>query len=167
VAPSEDENGIVLVLRRADPSDAPTITRIYVESWNAGFGHIIGVRELTTDLVDRWRHDLRDGDVTWVVAELDAELVGFVGARASRDTVDPTIGEIDTIAVAPPAWRRGVGRALMTAALHDLGTRFRSAVLWTVANYEQGHDFYRATGWTPLGRTRADGTQIAFGHPLE
>lgn len=156
----------MLVLRPADPSDATSIARIYAESWNAGFGSLMGVRELTVELVDRWRHDLGAGTVTWIVAELDGHVVGFVGAGASRDPVDADLGEIDTIAVDPATWRLGVGRALMSAALDDLRNRFRTAVLWTVADYDQGQDFYRATGWKPLGRTRADGTQVAFGHVL-
>jgi len=46
--------------------------------------------------------------------------------------VDPAIGELDTIAVLPAAWRRGAGRALMTAvhaALDEQG--YERAVLWT------------------------------------
>jgi GNAT superfamily N-acetyltransferase len=165
-AGSDGKSGSVLVLRRASPSDALAITRIYVDSWNVGFGHLMGVRELTADLVDRWRRDLGRGDLTWIVAELDGEPVGFVGIGASRDPTDPEVGEVNTIAVDPPSWRRGVGRALMGEALTELQQRFRSAILWTVASYDQGHDFYRATGWRLLEKSRAGGTQVAFGHPL-
>jgi GNAT superfamily N-acetyltransferase len=165
-AGSDGKSGSVLVLRRGSPSDAPAITRIYVDSWNVGFGHLMGARELSGDLVDRWRHDLGRGDLTWIVAELGSETVGFVGIGASRDPIDPEMGEVDTIAVDPDSWRRGVGRALMSDALVELRRQFGSAILWTVAGHEQGHDFYRATGWKRLDQSRAGGTQVAFGHTL-
>lgn len=157
------KNMDMIGLRSAVDSDATVVARIYLDSWNDGFGHLLGVRSSTPDLVARWRNDLTDKHVDWIIAESEGKIVGFVGVRASRDPVDPDLGEIDTIAVDPPAWRRGVGRALMDEALVRLEREFTAAILWTVAGYERGLRFYQATGWTPLGRTRAGGAEVAFG----
>lgn len=140
--------------------------RVYVESWNLGFGHLLGVREATPRLVDRWRSDLTMGTVRWTVAERDAMVVGFVGVGPSRDPIDPDLGELDTIAVDPSHWRTGVGRRLMLHALGVLEDSWSRAVLWTPANYERGRRFYEATGWTELGWSRLDGTEVAFGRDL-
>ena len=53
----------------------------------------------------------------------------------------------------------------MNHALESLRVRekYSTAILWTVVDYERGHAFYRATGWKPLGKSRAEGTEVAFG----
>jgi ribosomal protein S18 acetylase RimI-like enzyme len=156
----------VAELRPAVADDAPGVARIYVDSWNRGFGHLMGVRELTEETVARWRADLSGRTTEWTLAELDGEMVGFVGTGPSRDPIDPTVGEVDTIAVAPTHWRRGVGRALMTHAVERLQVTWPRAILWTPAKYDRGHAFYRAMDWHPLGRDRAGGTEVAFGREL-
>lgn len=160
------DTGAVLSIRPARSDDADAVARIYVESWNQGFGHLVGRREHSPDRRERWRLDLADPAVDWFVA-VDVVVVGFAGVSASRDPVDPLVGELQTIAVDPRHWRRGIGRLLMTDALDRLRGRFERAVLWTVAGYEAGHSFYLATGWTPLGTARADGTEVAFGRDLD
>lgn len=153
-------------MRPASPADAQTLAQIYIDSWNEGFGHLMGFREMSAELTERWARDLASGAVEWVVAEADDAIVGFVGVGPSRDPVQPDLGEVDTIAVDPRWWRRGVGRALMDEALERLRRRFKSAIVWTVADYERGHAFYMATGWTFLQKSRAGGTEVAFGHSL-
>lgn len=153
----------MVVLRRATADDAPAVARIYIESWNAGFGHLMGPRELSPDVVGRWAVDL-DCEVTeWIVAEDAGVVVGFVGVGPSRDPLDPELGEVDTIAVDPSAWESGIGRTLMEEAVRLLRLRFAAAIVWTPADYDRGHRFYRATGWTSLGRARAAGQEVAFG----
>jgi N-acetylglutamate synthase-like GNAT family acetyltransferase len=88
-------------LRDAVADDAPGVARIYIDSWNQGFGHLMGVRELTPERVARWRDDLMSPTAEWTVAELDGQVVGFVGVGPSRDPIDPTLGELNTIAVDP------------------------------------------------------------------
>jgi N-acetylglutamate synthase-like GNAT family acetyltransferase len=153
-------------LRPAESRDAEEVARIYIRSWNEGFGHLLGVRELTRETVDRWRNDLVVGPAQFTVAEIDGSMVGLVGVGPSRDPVDPVLGELDTIAVDPPNWRMGVGRRLMEHALGALRRSWVKAILWTPAEYERGHAFYTATGWVPLGLTRNDGTEVAFGRDL-
>ena len=154
-------------VRSACESDADDIARIYIDSWNHGFGHLTRYRSMTPERVERWRRDLRDPTVTWTVAEIDGVMVGFAGVGPCRDPIDETVGELETIAVDPSAWRRGIGRLLMEDALDRLRSTYSSAVLWTVADYERGHAFYRALGWVPLGWRRADGAEVAFGRQLD
>jgi ribosomal protein S18 acetylase RimI-like enzyme len=156
----------VVVLRDAVARDAAVIARVYVKSWNQGFGHLLGLRELTPELIVRWRDDLTGARADWTVAEADGVVVGFVGVGPSRDPVDPAVGELDTIAVDPGHWRTGIGSALMRHAVGVLQRSWSRAILWTPDSYDRGRAFYRATGWTPLEGTRADGREIAFGRDL-
>ncbi len=153
----------VVTLRPAIVADAEDVASIYVASWNAGFGHLLGRRDLHRGEVDRWRADLAGVTATWTVAEWDGAIAGFIGVGPARDPVDAELGEVDTIAVSPPQWRRGIGRALMARGVEQLEQRWPRAVLWTPDAYERGHAFYTATGWHRLALTRDSGRQVAFG----
>ena len=156
----------MIQLRAATTTDADDVAAIYIESWNKGFGHLLGYREHTVERTDRWHSDLVNRENEWTVAVVDGRLSGFVGVGPSRDPVDSELGELLTIAVDPGAWRRGVGAALIDHGVAQLRATRSSAILWTPAGYERGHGFYRAMGWRELGRSRAAGTEVAFGRPL-
>lgn len=155
-------------IRDALSSDAAAVAAVYVASGNLGFAGLAPPRDLTPILVDRWRHDLGVGlPWRWWVATSADDLVGFAGIGPSRDPVAMGLGELDTIAVQPAWWRRGVGRALMAVALRHLATDgYQSAILWTFAGYPRGDGFYRSMGWAPDGGSRAEGTQIRYRHSL-
>ena len=154
-------------LRPAQDGDAEIVAAIYIASWNQGFGHLLGMRHHTAERIDRWRADLAGPTTEWTAAEVEGSVVGFIGIGPSRDPVDPTLGELDTIAVDPSCWRQGVGRALMVRGLEQLGARWDRAILWTPANYPRGHRFYEAMGWQQLDKTRHSGTEVAFGRHLQ
>jgi ribosomal protein S18 acetylase RimI-like enzyme len=164
---------MAMVVREAWETDAAQVARIYVESWNAGFGHLMGTIGLDDARIRRWQNDLTGGRTRWWVAETTdvadgaERVVGLVGAGPSRDPVDPHLGELDTIAVDPTCWRGGVGAALMRTALGSLAeSGYREAVLWTVTGYDRGQAFYEATGWRRDGGTRDGGRQLSFRHSL-
>jgi N-acetylglutamate synthase-like GNAT family acetyltransferase len=157
-----------LTVRRALRADAEAVARIYVDSWSAGFGDLMGNRELDSELTGRWRVALGSPPPhRWWVAERNRAIVGFAGIGPCRDPVDPHLGELDTIAVDPPCWRTGVGATLMSIAIRALSADgYREAILWTVAGYARGAAFYEATGWTPNGARRDNGRQVSYTHPL-
>ena len=156
----------MIELRSPSAGDVEQVAAIYIDSWNEGFGHLLGLRDHSQERIDRWRDDLASAETTWTIAEHDGHVAGFVGIGPSRDPIDPALGELETIAVAPRCWRQGVGTALMMRGLELLKARWSSAILWTPANYERGHSFYKATGWQELGKVRASGTEVAFGRHL-
>ena len=57
--------------------------------------------------------------------------------------------EIYAIYVHPDAWSTGAGRALMTAALDDLGAG--PVVLWVLTVNRRAQRFYRLAGFRPDG----------------
>jgi N-acetylglutamate synthase-like GNAT family acetyltransferase len=116
-------------------------------------------RRVTAELVGRWRQDLiKPVPQRWWVAELKGSIVGFVGIGPSRDPLDPTLGELDTIAVDPSYWRTGIGRILMSVALQHLtADDYHEAVLWTLAGYKRGQNFYEAMGRSLDGGARGLG----------
>ncbi len=162
--------GLPPTIRSATADDAEVITRIYIESWNVGFGEILSRadRTVTPELTERWRHDLAQPiPHRWWVAEHKRSIVGFVGIGPSRDPVDAQLGELDTIAVDPPYWRTGIGKALNSVAMQYLVLDgYREAIVWTVEAYERGIAFYQAMGWNRDGGTRDAGLQVRFRRDL-
>ena len=162
-----DTRHVDVSLRRAAPADAPEVADLYVASWNEGFAGLMPPRVVDAAQVSRWEHDLDEPSQAWWLARAGPTLLGFVGTGPSRDPIDPGMGELDTIAVAPSAWRHGVGRRLMVAALDDLRrARYRECILWTLAGYDRGRSFYEATGWHATDEVRDAGSQIAFRRSL-
>jgi N-acetylglutamate synthase-like GNAT family acetyltransferase len=155
-------------IRSAGPGDVDAIVRIYVDSWNAGFGPRMPAIEADAARIGRWRKELAESSATrWWLAERGDVVVGFVGIGPSRDSIDPDLGELDTIAVDPVAWRTGVGKALMSVALEGLRSEgYHSAALWTLSDYSQAESFYLATGWRLNGATRRDGQEIRYDYEL-
>lgn len=153
-------------IRPATPHDTEAVVRIYIDSWNAGYGDLMSQpdRSVTPDLLQRWRHDLAQPvPHRWWVAVEDDSIVGFAGIGPSRDPVDPQLGELDSIAVDPPYWGMGVGKALISLALqHLVSDGYREAILWTVEGYERGIAFYESMGWKRDGGVRDNGRQIRF-----
>jgi GNAT superfamily N-acetyltransferase len=109
---------------------------------------------------ERWRGLLADPAVTLLVAEEDGELAGFTACGENRDPdAVPVVGEVRTFFVRPGCWRRGVGRALMEAALADLASRgCAEATVWSFAANHRANAFYEAQGFERDGTERREDT---------
>ena len=103
-----------------------------------------------------------------LVAEEDGELLGFSALRRRAATPMPTVevGEVRSLFVAAGRWRRGVGRALMAAALDDLRER----------GYPRGHRLVvrrqrarqrASTSAQGFTRDGAERTEDVWAHILE
>jgi GNAT superfamily N-acetyltransferase len=165
--PSDARHPVSVAIRTAASDDAASVAEVYVESWNAGFRGRLPERKLSDELIERWRADLRSPDHRWWVAVAGGAVVGFAGIGPSRDPIDPSLGELDTIGVAPEWWRRGIGSRLMDAAIEGLEERgYSAAVLWTLRDHRATEVFYTHQGWRRDGATRADGGEVRFAHRI-
>jgi uncharacterized protein (TIRG00374 family) len=101
-----------------------------------------------------------------LVAELDGEVVGWVSFGENRDAdVAPEVGELRALFVAPRAWRRGAGRALVAGVLdglRELG--YRQATLWSFDRNDRANAFYERQGFA---RDGAEQRREAFAGALE
>jgi GNAT superfamily N-acetyltransferase len=109
---------------------------------------------------DRWRAILADPAATMLLAEEDGKVTGFTACGESRDEdAGPEVGEVRTLFVAAGRWRRGVGRALMGAALADLRERgYAEATVWSFEANERANAFYEAHGFERDGSERTEET---------
>lgn len=145
-------------IRRAIPADAARIARIHRDSWRTAYAGILRQAELDRltlrRLTKRWRDNLRGV----AVAELNGVVEGFALIGPSRDLdVAGFAGEIYMLYVHPSAWGRGVGRALLRAAIAALENRgHRWLVLWVLAENTAAQAFYARVGLQRDGHTRLD-----------
>jgi GNAT superfamily N-acetyltransferase len=85
-------------------------------------------------------------------------LLGYTAYGTSRDPdVREDAGEVRTFFVAPTAWRRGVGSALMERALEELREMgFAEATVWSFADNARANGFYERHGFRRDGTDRRE-----------
>jgi ribosomal protein S18 acetylase RimI-like enzyme len=113
--------------------------------------------ELPDAAPDRLRAGLSHPGLAMLVADEDGVLAGLTACGASRDAdTEPRVGEVMTLFVASGWWRRGVGGALMDAALADLAGRdFETATVWSFAENARANAFYEAAGFERDGARKS------------
>jgi RimJ/RimL family protein N-acetyltransferase len=134
-----------VLIRAGTPEDAEVTARVHVESWAAAYTFPGPTLEQRLDWHRRFPPSF--------VAEVEGEIVGFVGVGPSRDP--DAEGELYTIYVAPQHWGSGVGRELIRAGeerLRELG--HRSIVLWVLDGNARAQRFYEQAGWSADGERR-------------
>lgn len=153
------------MVREASPRDAGSIADLHVRAWQTAYRGIVpdaildgmsidNRRETWTRTIGRSSLEPRDDTRIWV-AEQDGVVRGFASTRPCRDVdTPPGSGEVASIYLAPEAWGRGLGTALLERATSDLLTRgFTPLVLWVIEANARGRRFYERQGW------RADGAR--------
>jgi ribosomal protein S18 acetylase RimI-like enzyme len=154
-----------IVVRPAEESDAAAIARVKIAAWRAAYRGI--VPDPVLDGLDleheaaTWRERLRDQAVVKVgVADLveppaSPRLVGYVSEGPARGDDMAGLGEVRAIYVDPAAQGRGVGRALLDAAVRGLAARgYDEAMLWVFEANAAARGFYERLGWTPDGAAK-------------
>jgi ribosomal protein S18 acetylase RimI-like enzyme len=134
-----------VVIRAGTRKDAEATARVHVESWAAAY-------TLKGPSLQQ-RLDLHRRSPPSFVAEVDGEVVGFVGVGPSRDP--DAEGELYTIYVHPGHWGTGVGRELMRAGEGRMGELgYRRVVLWVLDGNARAQRFYESAGWVADGERR-------------
>ncbi len=150
----------MFVIREARVGDESEISRVHVAAWRAAYRGMMPDDFL--DALDervrakRWRERLETNPSgrRIVVATANESIVGFAGVGPARDEAG-TRGELYMINLAPTAWGRGIGSALLETCVESL-SRFghREAILWVLRQNARARRFYQREGWTHEGDRR-------------
>jgi RimJ/RimL family protein N-acetyltransferase len=146
-----------ILVRPARSADAATLHRIFAEAARTAWSHFLPEDELAllTSPGERWEQEAPPE--TTLVAELGGELVAFAVIRGSLDTdAEPGgTGEVETFYSLPSSWGRGVGKALLRAALDALRRQgYREATLWTAEQNARPRRIYEVAGFALDGTRR-------------
>jgi GNAT superfamily N-acetyltransferase len=141
-------------LRDATVRDAAALAALNVASWRAAYAHMLPESFLATlDVVareERLRARFADAAQFTIVACSGRRRLGFVTAGPIRDEPPARGGEVYALYVDPAHTGRGVGSALLEAALTRLaGSGFLQASLWVFTRNANARRFYEQRGWRP------------------
>src|SRR5207247_10904924 len=106
-----------------------------------------------------WRVLTQDPEKSIFVAEdRDGNIVGFSALGPSRDAdANPNTAEVGAIYVHPEKWKKGIGRALLSASLDQVRTReFDQITLWVLEANQRARSFYEWVGMFQVGAMKDD-----------
>jgi ribosomal protein S18 acetylase RimI-like enzyme len=157
-----------LDVRKAKFEDAPQIARVHVRSWQVAYrGHMPD--EFLDSLepekrANMWRQLADNPEKLALVAEDSEDILGLCAAGASRDPdANPNTAEIGAFYVEPDKWRKGIGRAMLSAALDELRKRqFEDVTLWVLEANQRARLFYESFGFIPDGAVQDNNRWQAF-----
>lgn len=159
---------LAVTIRRAKPDDAADIARVYIESWHDTYPGVISstlLRSMTPrGQTARWRSTISVRNRESVIVAESAAF-GIVGMSSFGPSRDPDLGfdaEVYTLYVDPAFFSRGVGRALLAAAFHQLHENgYDACIIWAHAR-NTARFFYERMG----GRLAAERTARMMGDPV-
>ncbi len=109
-------------------------------------------------------------DFWFLVAEDDGAVVGVTSGMTAREEDGsgpeiPGLCHLGMVFVDPQLWGRGIGGALLGAALQHARDTGSSAIqLWTHEDNTRAHRLYRRHGFIPTGRQILDDRDEQIGH---
>lgn len=149
------------MIRPAVSGDAEVISRIATESYCAAFGHSFQKPDLEFHLKTKLSKEKIEAIIeeeTVLIMVHDGRLVGFVqfGAIANApDIVPDSDRELRRLYVHPDDQSKGIGTALMAAALDHPQLRCADRIFLDVWEHNRGAlEFYRRHGFEVVGERR-------------
>lgn len=152
----------MLKIRSALNSDAKSIAKVHIESWQAIYHGIIPDSVLDNLSLEKreqeWHERLRSGINAWVTV-VDGKVIGFASVCPSRDDdTDPkVVAEISAIYLLPEFWRKGIGQKLCQTLFNEVIKKgFKEITLWVLESNNQAAQFYESIGFVATGDVSTD-----------
>lgn len=141
-----------MTLREATDQDAALISQIIAAAWREAYQDFIDPVYLSRLPDEYWLPSMRgwleSGRMYALIAETDSRPVGCIVYGRGRDEDHADCGEIVSLYVLPQEMGRGVGSALLTAALADLRTDgYDKVYLWAILDNKRAWRFYQRHGF--------------------
>ena len=153
-------------IRQSDDADLAAITAIYAHFVRHGSGTFEEIAPAVEQMAERRAHVLAEG-MPYLVAELDAEVVGYAYATVYRGRSAYRFTAEDSIYVHHAHGRKGIGSALLAAlieACEAAGCRQMVAVIGDRENHASIR-LHERLGFTPAGELESVG--FKFGRWLD
>jgi ribosomal protein S18 acetylase RimI-like enzyme len=150
-------------VRKATARDASGIAFVHVRSWQVAYrGHMPDEFLDGLDVEKRthmWRELTGDPDkIIFVATDREGTIVGFSALGPSRDAdANPNTAEVAAIYVHPEKWKKGIGRALLSASLDQVRKcKFDQITLRVLEGNQRARSFYESFGFVQDGAMRDD-----------
>ncbi len=135
------------IVREAIPLDRSRILDINRQTWQQCYQHIFDAEEMrglfsnSLSQYGSWVYR-RDERLSTFVAEVNGEIVGFIGMAS---LLNPSLSEITTFYILPAYHGQGIGKHLWQSAtqyLRDAG--YTGVWVWALERATQAMKFYQA-----------------------
>lgn len=151
------------MIRQATLADCRVGAEIQVQTWQAAYRGLMPQGLLDSLSVDQFEENWRKGisslnhERLRTMAEVDGQIVGFLGAGPARWPTPGYPHELYAIYVLPSGQGRGVGRALVANYQAWLDERRLGAfMLWVLKDNHPSRRFYESIGCSLLPEEKAD-----------
>lgn len=135
-------------VREVRSEDIPLVSRIMVTSFRAAFADFVTPQ--TMDTCADPENCRRMLDTVYSEGKMQFLLAGDRGFLCWQEDGDAV--EIVAVHSLPESWGTGVGKAMMAAALEQIGSR--SVYLWVFRDNKRARHFYEKQGFHWDGRER-------------
>ena len=136
--------------------EAAPLAALQRSSALAGFAHIFppeAPKPTLEGLTEQWAGVLADRSQRVIVTTAHDVPIGVV--VAGPDPVDPGVGHVARLYVAPSRWGRGTGSSLLDGGVGELRRQgFAEATLWVLERNERARSWYERRGWRPTGERK-------------
>lgn len=143
-----------MIIRQANPADAPAIAKVRIDTWRTAYRGIVPedfLSNMSYEESERsWNRHLSEAEreKVWVYVAVDAagKLVGFVSGGVGRDEDPVYKSELYAIYILQAYQGQGIGRLLTLALLEKIVQMgLDSMYLWVFAE-NPARRFYEALG---------------------
>ena len=132
--------------------DALAVSRVYAASWRAAYRRIVPQAFLDEMAEDRWCGFLTGGGAESLLLLDGQRLAGTAAYGPARQTETAGCGEVISLYLLPDCWGRGLGKALLEAALERLWEMgCREVSLWVLEENRRARAFYERQGFSLSG----------------
>ncbi len=132
-----------MVIRPSQRTDAQSMSRIYVQTWQDTYLSVVPYAYLLSMSVSQhekaFHDELKSRQITSFVAEESSRVIGFITGGFERHGDEIYSGEIYTLYVLRNLQRRGVGTKLVSA----LATQFNRSDIYSMLVRVLKHNPYR------------------------
>lgn len=146
-------------LRRAEPSDIEGLAYVSVETWKTTYAGLISDAFLSTltvegrkEIWDRSFKNLNIDEVTFVLADNEDRLIGFVKGGRCRESNCDSAAEVYSIYILKEFQGSGYGKLLFKEMVeHLIGSHYHTLKVWVLEGNPAVH-FYTNLGGQIVGK---------------
>ncbi len=150
--------------------DEATLAFIQTESWKAGFKDILSKDILTRytqidKATEMYQYLLEHNIGNGYLLKVEGNPHCIAWWSATRDEDMPNYAELICIHSLPNQWRKGYGKKMMDAVLHDIKEAgYSKVMLWVFEENIRARCFYEKLGFTTTGKTKNDleATEVCY-----
>lgn len=145
-------------------SDFAAVAQLYYDTWQQAYRGMIPQGYLDSLTPATWHPEKRQAGT--LLAMSGKQIIGVCSFGAAQMLEYRQLGEIYSLYVHPTQQHRGIGRALLRAALQRLDAKFNDCYLLVLEQNYNAIDLYESEGFKLTTDRRTDATKFGTLHEV-